>query len=126
MGLTCNNENGFVLGFTILFMAVLMILGSSAVVMTRAEIKVSDNYKNSERAFFAAQGGTGHAREVLREINTISTDPSSFSVRTTISTFGLFPLPATITLYGIDLLDHHDLNNSQILRPLCDTLNNRD
>jgi hypothetical protein len=172
MGLTCNNENGFVLGFTILFMAVLTILGSSAVVMNRGEIKVSANYKNSELAFFAAQGGTEHAREVLRELNAISTDPSSFSdelvalsgsngfldgylpgtddvpiisasldhssytvyltndvvdgvlnsvdsnnrvaltsvatgpngsaavIRTTISTFGLFPLPATITLIG--------------------------
>ena len=79
MGLTCNNESGFILGMTLLFMAVLMILGSSAVVMTRAGIKVSDNYKNSEMAFFAAQGGTEHAREVLREINTLSTDPSSFS-----------------------------------------------
>ncbi len=172
MGLPCNNENGFVLGFTILFMAVLAILGSSTAVMTRAEIKVSANYKNSELAFFAAQGGTEHAREVLRELNAISTDPSSFSdelvalsgsngfldgyvpgtddvpiisasledssysvyltndvvdgflysvdsnhrvaltsvatgpngseavIRTTISTFGLFPLPATITLLG--------------------------
>jgi len=172
MGLTCNNESGFILGITVLFMAVLMILGSSAVVMTRAGIKVSDNYKNSEMAFFAAQGGTEHAREVLREMNAISTDPSSFSdelvalsgsnglldgyvsgtddvpiisaslddssytvyltndvvdgflnsvdsnntvaltsvatgpngsaavIRTTISTFGLFPLPATITLLG--------------------------
>ena len=58
IGLTYNNENGFILGITILFMAVLTIFGSSAVVMTRAGIKVSDNYKNSEMAFFAAQGGT--------------------------------------------------------------------
>ncbi len=28
MGLNCNSESGFILGFTILFMAVLMILGS--------------------------------------------------------------------------------------------------
>jgi len=58
IGLTCNNESGFILGFAILFMAVLMILGSSAVVMTRAEIKFRDNYKNSEMVFFAAQGAT--------------------------------------------------------------------
>ncbi len=32
--LTCNNENGFILGITILFMAVLTILESSAVVIT--------------------------------------------------------------------------------------------
>ncbi len=49
--LTCNNENGFILGITLLFMAVLTILGSSAAVMTRAEIKVGGNYKNSEMAF---------------------------------------------------------------------------
>jgi len=172
IGLPCNNENGFVLGITLLFMAVLAFLGSSATVITRASIKVSDNYKNSEKVYFAAQGGTEHAREVLRAANAVSTDPSSLSdelvafsgangsldgyaigtddipiitaslgdssytvyltndmvdgfsnlinsnnrvaltsvatgpngseavIRTTISTFGLFPLPATITLLG--------------------------
>ncbi len=149
-----------------------MILGGSATVVTNAEIKVGDNYKNSELAFFAAQGGTEHAREMLRQMNAVSTDPSSFAdellahsgtngildgyvvgtddiplvsaslnrssytvyltndvvdglsnladsnnrvaltsvaqgpngsqavIRTTLSTFGLFPLPATITLLG--------------------------
>ncbi|HEX9880451.1 MAG TPA: pilus assembly PilX N-terminal domain-containing protein [Candidatus Binatia bacterium] len=73
------NENGVILSVTLMFMAILAAMGSVTVVMTRADIKVSDNYKNNEQAFFVAQAGAEHAREQLRAINAASANKSSFS-----------------------------------------------
>ncbi len=48
------NENGVILAVVLMFLAILAAMGSITVVMTRAEIKTGDNYKNSEQAFFLA------------------------------------------------------------------------
>ena len=76
---TYNDERGMVLAIVLMFMVIVGAMGSAAVMMTRAEIKVSDNYKDSEEVFYAAQAGTEHAREVLRGINAASADSSSFT-----------------------------------------------
>jgi len=75
----CGNEKGIVLAVVLMFLAILAAMGSVTVVMTRAEIKTGDNYKNSEQAFFLAQAGAEHAREQLRALNAASTDKSSYS-----------------------------------------------
>jgi len=54
-------------------------MGSITVVMTRAEIKTGDNYKNTEQAFFLAQAGAEHAREQLRVINAVSANTGLFT-----------------------------------------------
>lgn len=166
------NEKGIILAVSLIFMGILAAMGSAVVMLTRINIKASDNYKNNEHAFYAAQGGTEHARGELSTINAASPDVRSFSdelvdvagpnglldgygsntddvpiidavlgdstyrvyltndgvdgflnttdnnrrvtftsvaegpnnsrtvVETTVSTLGLFPLPATITLLG--------------------------
>ncbi len=55
-----------------MFLAVLAAMGSVTTVMTRAEIKTGDNYRNNEEAFFLAQAGAEHAREQLRATNAVS------------------------------------------------------
>ena len=75
----CDNEKGIVLAVVLMFMAILAAMGSVTVVMTRAEIKTGDNYKNNEQAFFLAQAGTEHAREQLRATNAVSANTGSFT-----------------------------------------------
>ncbi|NIO09359.1 MAG: hypothetical protein GTO40_15640, partial [Deltaproteobacteria bacterium] len=69
---TCNNQRGIVLPLVLMFLAVLAAMGSVTTVMTRAEIKTGDNYRNNEEAFFLAQAGAEHAREQLRATNAVS------------------------------------------------------
>ncbi len=73
------NEKGIVLAVVLMFLAILAAMGSITVVMTRAEIKTGDNYKNTEQAFFLAQAGAEHAREQLRAINAVSANLGSFT-----------------------------------------------
>ena len=60
---TLRDDRGMVLAVVLMFLVVLAAMGSAAVMMTRAEIKTGDNYKNSELAFFLAQAGAEHARD---------------------------------------------------------------
>ena len=68
-----------VLAVVLMFLVIVGAMGSAAVMMTRAEIKTGDNYKNSELAFFLAQAGAEHAREELRALNAVSSDKGSYS-----------------------------------------------
>ncbi len=79
LGSAFGNEKGIVLAVVLMFLAILAAMGSITVVMTRAEIKTGDNYKNTEQAFFLAQAGAEHAREQLRALNAASTDTSSYT-----------------------------------------------
>ncbi|NIO08155.1 MAG: hypothetical protein GTO40_09200, partial [Deltaproteobacteria bacterium] len=73
------NEQGIVLPIVLMFIVILAAMGGATVMKTRAEIKVSDNYKDSQDMFYVAQAGTEHARELLRGINAASADPLSFT-----------------------------------------------
>jgi len=75
----CGNEKGIILAVVLMFLSILAAMGSFTVVMTRAEIKTGDNYKNNEQAFFLAQAGAEHAREQLRALNAASVDTSSYT-----------------------------------------------
>jgi len=79
LGSACGNEKGIVLAVVLMFLAILAAMGSITVVMTRAEIKTGDNYKNTEQAFFLAQAGAEHAREQLRAINAVSANTGLFT-----------------------------------------------
>ncbi len=75
----CGNEKGIILAVVLMFVAILAAMGTITVVMTRAEIKTGDNYKNTEQAFFLAQAGAEHAREQLRVINAVSVNTGLFT-----------------------------------------------
>ena len=69
-----NNQNGVVLVTAILIMSALVLLGSTAVMTTSTDIKMSGNYKTSEQAFYAAEAGIEEARARLR--GTAATNPN--------------------------------------------------
>jgi Tfp pilus assembly protein PilX len=60
------NESGMVTALALLLLAVLALLGTTAVVVTSTDIKIGGNYKVSEIAFYAAEAGVEEARARLR------------------------------------------------------------
>lgn len=60
------NEKGFVLPVAFIFLVVLGLLGTTAVVVTTTDIKIGGNYKTSEQAFYAAEAGVDEARARLK------------------------------------------------------------
>ncbi|HEX2975014.1 MAG TPA: pilus assembly PilX N-terminal domain-containing protein [Bacteroidales bacterium] len=67
------NEKGMVLVVALLVMAVLIILGTTAVMTTTTDLKISGNYKQSEKAFYVAEAGIEEARSRMRDNFTPST-----------------------------------------------------
>ena len=57
----CKNENGAVLVFGLMFMAILAMLGTTAVVMTTTDMQIGANYKTSVQASNVAQAGINEA-----------------------------------------------------------------
>lgn len=60
-------EKGMVLPTAVVFLGVLAMLGTTAVVTTTTEMRIGANYKVSEQAFYSAQAGCEEARARLRE-----------------------------------------------------------
>ncbi len=73
------NERGVTLAVTLMFLAILAAMGSAIALITRAELKTSDNFKNTEQAFFLAEAGAEHAREQLRATNAVSANTGLFT-----------------------------------------------
>lgn len=74
------DERGIVLTVVILLIAVLVLLGSTAIMTTSTDLKISGNYKQIEQAFFNAEAGLTEARTRLRGSNTDANyagDPAS-------------------------------------------------
>ena len=64
---TCpTNEKGMVLVVVLLLTAVLVLLGSTAVIMSTTDMKISSNYRSSSQAFYIAEAGLEQARTQLR------------------------------------------------------------
>lgn len=61
-----SNESGMVLVVTIMLMAVLVLLGSTAIMVTNTDMKISSNYRSSSQAFYIAEAGAEQARDKLR------------------------------------------------------------
>lgn len=70
----CNNENGAVLVIGLMFIAILAMLGSTAVVMTTTDMQIGANYKTSVQASNVAQAGL---QEALHRLN-LSSDDGNF------------------------------------------------
>jgi hypothetical protein len=61
-----NNENGSVIVVTIMILALLTILGHSAINTSTTEQQLATNTLLYERAFYAAEAGFEHAKAVLK------------------------------------------------------------
>ena len=62
----CNNQGGAALITSLLFMAILSIMGTAAYLTTSNELMISRNYKTAKAAFYSAEAGTEEARERLK------------------------------------------------------------
>ena len=63
--MTYNNEKGFVLPLGLIFLAILGLLGTTALVVTTTDIKIGTNYKVGEQAFYLAEAGISEAAHRL-------------------------------------------------------------
>lgn len=61
------NEKGMVLVVALLLIALLVLLGTTAVMTSTTDMKISSNYKASNQVFYIAEAGTEAARETLRQ-----------------------------------------------------------
>lgn len=61
-----SDEKGMVLVVGLLLIVVLSLLGTTAVMTSTTDMKISANYKTSNQAFYAAEAGVEEARERLR------------------------------------------------------------
>ena len=61
----CADEKGIVLIAAIALVAILALVGTVAVITTNTDIKISDNYKTSVKALYAAQAGSDETKARL-------------------------------------------------------------
>ena len=79
------DETAMILPTTLIFMGVLVLLGTTAFVMTTTEMKIGKNHKVSEQAFYGAVAGCEEARARLADgagTPVTDTDPHEASWRT--------------------------------------------
>lgn len=88
------NENGAVLVLSLVFMVLLAMVGSTAVVLTTTDMKIGSNYKDSEAAFNDAQAGVQYAIGKMEE--GLKAWPRTFTLPT--SSTAAIPLISTFTV----------------------------
>lgn len=88
------NENGAVLVLSLVFMVLLAMVGSTAVVLTTTDMKIGANYKDSEAAFNDAQAGVQYAIGKMEE--GLKAWPRTFTLPTSATVAN--PLISTFTV----------------------------
>ena len=73
------NQDGFLLVAALTLMSALVLLGTTAYLLSSTDIKIGGNFKNSQLTLQVAMAGSERAREILRQANAASSDPGSFS-----------------------------------------------
>lgn len=96
-GILYKNEKGIVLITALLFLMVLTVLGTTAIMISSTDIKIGGNYKLSKQAFYAAEAG------INQVINHYRTTPADFDItKTTASSIGLPGTKPTTANLGTD------------------------
>lgn len=62
-----NNESGMVLLLAMLIMSALILLGTTAVMESQTDLRISGNYKTSAMSLYAAEAGVEEARARLKD-----------------------------------------------------------
>ncbi len=57
---SADNQRGYVLVVCLLVVAALLLLGTTAVLQTATDLKISSNYRGTVQAFYAAEGGVAY------------------------------------------------------------------
>ena len=78
----CNNENGAVLVIGLMFIAILAMLGTTAVVMTTTDMQIGGNYKTGTQAFWDADAGVNYGLAMIEA--GLKASPATFTLPTEI------------------------------------------
>lgn len=70
------NETGMALAIALLFLAVLTLLGSTAVMVTTTDMKIGGNYMTSKQAFYVAEAGLELMKSYLKYDRNVDTNHS--------------------------------------------------
>jgi len=62
-----SNEKGMVLPLGLMFLAIIAILGTTAVIITTTDLKIGSNYRASKQAFYAAEAGASQAKSKIED-----------------------------------------------------------
>ncbi|GJQ59072.1 MAG: hypothetical protein D8M57_04615 [Candidatus Scalindua sp. AMX11] len=81
------SEKGLALITSIVLVALLAIVGTISVNTTYTDIMISGNYKDSVRAFYAAEGGAEYGLNQLRQRFSTVLDPGSADLTAVVSAF---------------------------------------
>lgn len=73
------NEKGVVLIAVLVLLTTLILVGTTAFIVSSTDVKVGGNYKMNQTALQVAMAGTEKARETLRAANASSSNPTNFS-----------------------------------------------
>ncbi|MBN2398228.1 MAG: hypothetical protein JXI32_07595 [Deltaproteobacteria bacterium] len=62
-----NGQGGYILVVCLLVLAALLLLGTTAVLQTSTDLKISSNYRGAVQAFYAAEGGVEYGIAKLKQ-----------------------------------------------------------
>jgi Tfp pilus assembly protein PilX len=74
-----NCQNGFLLSAALTLLTALMLLGTTAFLLSSTDIKIGGNFRNNQMVLQVAMAGAERARELLRLENLGSSNSSTFS-----------------------------------------------
>ncbi|MDA3833405.1 MAG: pilus assembly PilX N-terminal domain-containing protein [Spirochaetales bacterium] len=102
------NEKGMVLPLGLMFLAIIAILGTTAVIVTTTDLKIGSNYRASEQAFYDADAGVQYVLKKLAidlddsDSNTVDLTASPISLSYSTPSGFFFTLPTMLTSLGSD------------------------
>ncbi|HDZ90622.1 MAG: pilus assembly PilX N-terminal domain-containing protein [Deltaproteobacteria bacterium] len=79
---SCQNERGAALIISLMFLAILGLLGITAVVMTTTDMQIGGNYRANAQAFSDADAGVNYAIAMMEA--GLKASPQTFSLPTTV------------------------------------------
>jgi len=74
-----NCQNGFLLSAALTLLTALMLLGTTAFILSSTDVKIGGNFRNNQMVLQVAMAGAERAREALRVENLASGNKASFS-----------------------------------------------
>ena len=98
-----NNEKGFVLPVGLMFLAIITLLGTTAVVVTTTDLKIGSNYRQSVQAFYDADAGGQYTISMIEDglaNDTLDLSGSSVTVNHTAPAGFSFDTITTLTQVG--------------------------
>ena len=95
-----SDERGMVLVVVLLLTAVLVLLGSTAVIMSTTDMKISANYKAGTQAFYEAEAGVEQVMYYLRN-NTVAYPTAGSPTTVTVTCPAGFSFNPTVTLHYV-------------------------